>query len=53
MACRPTLATKSPMPTSRARRLLTGRELMQKGLNISLKDKMGAAVLTYKRAGRK
>ncbi len=32
---------------------LTGRELMQKGLNISLKDKMGAAVLTYKRAGRK
>ena len=32
---------------------LTGRELMEKGLKVSLKDKMGAAVLTYKRAGKK
>ena len=32
---------------------LTGRELMQKGLKVSLKDKMSAAVLTYKRAGQK
>jgi Glycosyl hydrolase family 36 C-terminal domain len=32
---------------------LTGRELMQKGLKVSLRDKMGAAVITYKRSGQK
>jgi len=32
---------------------LTGRELMQKGLKVSLKDKMGAAVISYKRSDKK
>ena len=31
--------------------ILTGRELMQRGLEISLKDRPAAAVLTYKRIG--
>jgi alpha-galactosidase len=30
--------------------ILTGRELMQKGLIVSLKDKMSAAVISYKRS---
>ncbi len=33
--------------------LLTGCELMEKGLRVLLKDKMSAVVLTYKRSGSK
>ena len=42
--------TNSDVPGTQT---LSGRELMQKGLKVSLKEKMGAAVLTYKRSAQR